>query len=59
MSQKDKMHTTELYLPSDEEIMKEQLACLEKLYEYNQTRPSELQKRGNLLKNKRGGHLYV
>ncbi len=50
MSQKDKMHTTELYLPSDEEIMKEQLACLEKLYEYNQTRPSELQKRGNLLK---------
>ena len=50
MSQKDKMHTTELYLPNDEEIMKEQLACLEKLYEYNQTRPSELQKREGLLK---------
>ena len=50
MSQKDKMHTTELYLPNDEEIMKEQLACLEKLYEYNQTRPSELQKRESLLK---------
>lgn len=51
MSQKDKMHTGELYLPGDEEIMKEQLACLEKLYDFNATRPSEFQKREELLKD--------
>jgi galactoside O-acetyltransferase len=28
---KEKMHTGELYLPGDAEIMKEQLACLDKL----------------------------
>ncbi len=45
------MHTGELYLPGDEEIMKEQLACLEKLYDFNATRPSEFQKREELLKD--------
>ncbi len=47
---KNKMHNCELYLPGDEEIMREQTACMEKLYEYNQTRPSEFQKRTELLK---------
>ena len=42
---KDKMHTGELYLPTDEEIAKEQQLCLEKLYDYNATRPSEAKKR--------------
>lgn len=51
MSMKDKMHTGELYLPGDAEIMKEQLACLEKLYDFNATRPSELKKRGEMLKD--------
>ena len=46
----EKMHSGDLYLPGDEEIMKEQLKCLEKLYEFNQTRPSELDKREALLK---------
>lgn len=50
MSMKEKMHTCELYLPGDEEIMKKQLLCLEKLYEFNQTRPSELKKRTEMLK---------
>ena len=50
MSMKDKMHTCELYLPNDEEIMKEQTACLEKQYEFNATRPSEGEKRQKLLK---------
>ena len=50
MSMKEKMHTGELYLPGDAEIMKEQLACLEKLYDFNATRPSELKKRGEMLK---------
>ena len=50
MTQKEKMHTEELYLPNDEAIMREQLACLEKQYEFNQTRPSELDKREALLR---------
>lgn len=45
MAMKDKMHTGELYLPGDEEILKEQEKCLERLYEFNQTRPSEGEKR--------------
>lgn len=47
---KNKMHNCELYLPGDEEIMREQTACMERLYDYNQTRPSEFQKRAELLK---------
>ena len=50
MSQKEKMHNGELYLPTDESIMKEQLACLNNLYDFNQTRPTELEKREKLLK---------
>ena len=50
MSQKEKMHTEELYLPTDAEIMEEQTKRLELLYEYNSTRPSESQKRTALLK---------
>lgn len=49
MAMKDKMHTGDLYLPGDEEIMREQLQCLEKLYEYNTTRPLETEKRAELL----------
>lgn len=44
------MHVGELYLPGDEEIMVEQLACLEKLYDFNATRPHELEKRFSLMK---------
>ncbi len=50
MSMKDKMHTCELYLPGDEEIMKEQTSCLEKLYDFNATHPLEGKKREQLLK---------
>ncbi|MBP5255652.1 MAG: sugar O-acetyltransferase [Clostridia bacterium] len=46
---KDKLHTGELYLPNDGEIMAEQLLCMEKLYDYNGTRPSETEKRAALL----------
>ena len=48
---KEKMHTGELYLPNDDGIMREQLACLEKLYDFNATRPSELDKRNAMLKD--------
>ena len=50
MKMKDKLHTGELYLPGDEEIMKEQTLCLEKLYDFNETRPLEGEKRTKLLK---------
>lgn len=50
MDMKQKMHNCELYFPSDEEIMKEQTACLEKLYDFNATRPLEGEKRTQLLK---------
>ncbi len=39
-----------LYLPEDENIMAEQLLCLEKLYDFNMTRPSEQDKRAAMLK---------
>ena len=47
---KNKMHTGELYLPGDEEIMKEQTACLQRLHEYNMTGPAEGKKRAAMLK---------
>ena len=48
--EKDKMHTGELYLPGDDDIMREQTKCLELLYDYNMTRPSETERRRELLK---------
>lgn len=50
MSMKDKMHTTELYLPGDGEIAAEQVKCLERLYDFNATRPTEYEKRQSMLK---------
>lgn len=47
---KEKLHTGDLYLPNVSSIMDEQLQCLERLYDYNQTRPTEGQKREELLK---------
>ena len=47
---KDRLHTGELYLPGDEEILAEQYQCLDRLYEFNQTRPTEMEKRTALLK---------
>ena len=50
MSMREKLHTGELYYPSDDAIMQEQLGYLDKLYEFNQTRPTELDKREQMLK---------
>ena len=47
---KKRMQEGRLYLPEDEEIMRQQLLCLEKLYDYNATRPNEQEKREVLLK---------
>ena len=50
MAMKDKLHTGELYLPGDEEIMADQLKRLDRLYDFNNTRPTELSKREEMLK---------
>lgn len=47
---KEKMHNCELYLPNDEELAKEQNECLEKLYDFNQTRPSQQDLRKKMMK---------
>ena len=47
---KKRMAEGRLYLPEDENIMAEQLLCLEKLYDFNLTRPSEQEKRAAMLK---------
>ena len=49
MTIREKMQNGELYLPSDETILKEQYAKLEILYDFNATRPSELEKREEIL----------
>ena len=49
MTVQEKMHNVSLYLPNDPSIVEEQTRCLEKLYDYNQTRPGEGARRRALL----------
>lgn len=49
MTEREKMHSGEIYNPSDDSIMQEQLLCMEKLYDYNATRPLEQEKREKML----------
>ena len=46
----EKQHNGELYLPNRSELLEQQTICLDKLYDFNQTRPTELEKRTQLLK---------
>lgn len=50
MKMMDKMHSGELYLPNDPEILIEQTKALSRLYDFNITRPEELEKRTEMLK---------
>lgn len=50
MNMREKLHTGEIYAPMDESIMKEQLKKLDRLYDFNATRPTELDKREEMLK---------
>ena len=34
------MHTGELYLPNDDEIIQDQIKKLDRLYDFNMTRPT-------------------
>ena len=47
---RDRLHTGEIYFPNDEEIMAQQLQWLDRLYEFNLTRPTEQEKRQAMLK---------
>ena len=46
---KDQMHSGQIYFPNDEGLMSEQMQCMEKMYDYNETRPSEGERRKALL----------
>ena len=50
MSMRDKLHTGELYLPNDDSILEEQFGYVNRLYDFNMTRPTELEKREKILK---------
>ena len=45
-----RMHTTKLYFCNGEDLMAEQEKCLDRLYDFNHTRPTEQAKRQALLK---------
>ena len=51
MTQKERMEKGLVYYCADESIMSDQVICLEKLYDYNQTRPLEGKKREKMLKD--------
>ena len=46
----EQMKSGEIYWPSDTSLMEQQFDCLEKLYDFNATRPHEQGKRQALLK---------
>lgn len=50
MTEYEKLHSGDIYEPGDETIMTEQFKCLEKQYDFNATRPSEMDKRMHLLR---------
>lgn len=50
MDIREKLLSGELYSCDDASLAREQTSCLEKLYDYNATRPSQTEKRNKLLK---------
>lgn len=50
MTNYEKLHTGDVYDPSTGDVMDVQLNCLEKLYDFNATRPHDLALRASLLK---------
>ncbi len=46
----EEMKSGALYVTSDEELMSVQTACLDRLYDYNHTRPTQGEKRAALLR---------
>ncbi len=50
MVDKETIHGGELYDPTDRELMEEQLGYLERLYDFNHTRPSQMAERIRFMK---------
>ena len=50
MDIREKQHGGALYLPGDESLQREQLQCMDRLFEFNQVRPSDLERKNALLK---------
>ncbi len=44
----ERQYNQKLYYCNDEKLIQNQLECLELLYDFNETRPSEQEKRSNL-----------
>lgn len=62
MNFEEKLHGQRVYFCDDEEMDNEQTQCLEVLYDFNQTRPSEHKKRDQILRQllrKVGKNCYV
>ena len=51
MNDYEKLHSGEIYDPNNEDIFNEQIKCLNRLYDFNATRPTELEKRSEMLKD--------
>ena len=54
MTEKERMEKGLIYIPEDEVIMDYQLKCLDKLFEYNHTLPSNTKRKEELLKEMLG-----
>ena len=50
MAKFDYLHSEKIYFPGDEDLLKEQFGYIDKLYDYNATRPYEGEKRAQLLR---------
>ena len=50
MTNKEKMHSGDLYLAGEKELLQEQALFLDRLYDFNQTRPSQMDRREALLR---------
>ncbi len=50
MDIREKQHSGLLYLPGDPELQRVQLQCLDRLHEFNQVKPSDLEKKTALLR---------
>ena len=51
MTEREKLHSGDIYDPADPQIAEEQRACQEKLYDFNMTRPGQLDLRTAMLKD--------
>lgn len=50
MDSESMLHSQQIYFYNDEALVEQQTQCLEVLYDYNQTRPSESEKRTEILR---------